>query len=124
MNSRFNTLGWDIDLPKSWESNRLKWISKIENSGIWGEEFEFKESISIPIPTTAQLTADGKWLQNQMQDRHITKDEWEKYKCITGDIVVVKSSGSSANIITGKCGYIDKDESENFSFSNFLLSVF
>jgi len=114
---------WIGEIPSGWEINRLKWISLIENSGIWGEDEEFPNSINVPIPTTGQLSIEGEWYYDKMNLRHLSIEDWEKYKCIEGDIIVVKSSGSSTNIITGKCGFISKEDSEKFSFSNFLLRV-
>jgi type I restriction enzyme S subunit len=111
------------EVPKEWEISRLKWISDIENSGVWGEDNEFENSILVPIPTTGQLSTEGIWNYDKMNLRYLTKNEWEKYKCIEGDIVVVKSSGSSTNIITGKCGFINSSDNEKFGFSNFLLRV-
>ena len=110
-------------IPSHWNSNRLKWITEIENSGIWGEDNEFTDSLKIPIPTTGQLSIEGKWFYDKMNLRYLSFDQWEKYKCIEGDIIIVKSSGSSKNIITGKCGYITNEDSEKFCFSNFLLRV-
>jgi type I restriction enzyme S subunit len=114
---------WIGEIPKGWEVKRLKWVTEIENSGIWGEDEEFPNSISVPIPTTGQLSIEGEWYYDKMNLRHLSSEDWEKYKCIGGDIVVVKSSGSSTNIITGKCGFISKEDSEKFGFSNFLLRV-
>jgi type I restriction enzyme S subunit len=114
---------WIGEIPKNWSLKRLKWVTKIENSGIWGEDEEFENSIKVPIPTTGQLSIDGEWYYDKMNLRHLSLEDWEKYKCVEGDIVVVKSSGSSTNIITGKSGYISKENSSKFGFSNFLLRV-
>jgi type I restriction enzyme S subunit len=114
---------WIGDIPFEWSIIRLKWITEIENSGVWGEDYEFSNSINVPIPTTGQLSIEGKWNYEKMNLRFLSSDEWNRYKCIEGDIVVVKSSGSSSNIITGKCGYISNEDSEKFGFSNFLLRV-
>lgn len=114
---------WIGDIPNEWTISRLKWITNIENSGVWGEDNEFTNSVSVPIPTTGQLSIDGKWFYDKMNLRHLSINEWNKYKCIEGDIVVVKSSGSSTNIITGKCGFISNEDTEKFGFSNFLLRV-
>ena len=114
---------WIGEIPKNWSVKRLKWITEVENSGIWGEDEEFSNSVNVPIPTTGQLSIDGEWYYDKMNLRNLSLQEWVKYKCIEGDIVVVKSSGSSTNIITGKCGYISKEDSEKFGFSNFLLRV-
>ena len=114
---------WIGEIPSGWSTNRLKWVSQIENSGVWGEDDEFPNSINVPIPTTGQLSIDGEWYYDKMNLRNLSNDEWNKYKCIEGDIVVVKSSGSSTNIITGKCGFISEEDSEKFGFSNFLMRV-
>jgi type I restriction enzyme S subunit len=116
-------LEWIGEIPSHWYTNRLKWISQVENSGVWGEDDEFQNSVNVPIPTTGQLSIDGEWYYDKMNLRNLTVLEWDKYKCIEGDIVVVKSSGSSTNIITGKCGFITEKDSEKFGFSNFLMRV-
>jgi len=114
---------WIGEIPTHWETNRLKWVSQIENSGVWGEDDEFPNSVNVPIPTTGQLSIEGEWYYDKMNKRNLSFDEWNKYKCVEGDIVVVKSSGSSTNIITGKCGFISKEDSGKFGFSNFLMRV-
>lgn len=86
---------WIDKIPSHWKINRLQWVSSIENSGVWGEDEEFENCVSVPIPTTGQLTLEGEWIYNKMNVRNLKRDEWEKYKCVEGDIVVVKSSGSS-----------------------------
>ena len=116
-------LEWIGEIPTHWSTDRLKWVSEIENSGVWGEDNEFPNSVNVPIPTTGQLSIDGEWYYDKMNLRNLSNDEWNKYKCIVGDIVVVKSSGSSTNIITGKCGFISEEDSEKFGFSNFLMRV-
>lgn len=114
---------WIGRIPSGWSTNRLKWISQIDNSGVWGEDDEYPNSINVPIPTTGQLSIDGDWYYEKMNLRNLSNDEWNKYKCIEGDILVVKSSGSSTNIITGKCGFISEEDSEKFGFSNFMMRV-
>jgi type I restriction enzyme S subunit len=54
--------------------------------------------------------------------RGFSASERTKYECRAGDILVVKSSGSAANIISGKAGYVRKD-TPKFIFSNFLLRL-
>jgi len=44
------------------------------------------------------------------------------YKCRPGEIIVVKSSGSVSNVVTGKAALVTQ-EMPTFSFSNFLLRV-
>jgi type I restriction enzyme S subunit len=114
---------WITVIPSHWELKKLKSISIIENSGVWGEDDDKTNLIPVKIPTTAQLSIDGRWDLDNMNTRYLTEKDWEKYCSITGDIIVVKSSGSSSNIITGKCGYISESLNRKFSFSNFLMRV-
>ena len=114
---------WIGEIPSHWECKRLQHISEIENSGVWGEDESFEDSITLPIPTTGQLTIEGNWIYDKMSKRHLTISELQNYRCKEGDIVVVKSSGSSTNIITGKCGYINSTDSGKFGFGNFLMRV-
>ena len=57
---------WIGEIPSNWGTNRLKWISHIENSGTWGEDNEFTNSVNVPIPTTGQLSIDGEWYYEKM----------------------------------------------------------
>jgi type I restriction enzyme S subunit len=110
-------------VPLEWETRRLKEIAKIENSGIWGKDDQSKGLFSVKVPTTGDLSIDGKWLKDKMEVRWLTKIEKQTYLCRYGDIVVVKSSGSADNIISGKAGYIDSDEDGEIAFGNFLLRL-
>ena len=64
----------------------------------------------------------GEWYWEKMDNRFFTKDEYRKFKNIYGDIVVVKSSGSSTNIISGKAGFVSEKEVGTV-FGNFLLRI-
>ena len=108
-------------VPSSWKLTPLKYTGEIENSGIWGEDEPFENSISLKVPTTRNISADGKFDVEAMKVRHIAVHEYKKYICKIGDIVIVKSSGSSDNVISGKCGYVDSND--EFSFGNFLMRI-
>ena len=114
---------WIGEIPSHWSVKRLQWISNIENSGVWGEDDPFEGANEVPIPTTAQLSIEGRWDYDGMAVRYLSDEEKDKYLCRVGDIIVVKSSGSATNIITGKCGYIGEGDNRKFGFSNFLLRV-
>ena len=109
------------EIPKGWRLIKLKYVSQIDNSGVWGEEQGMLD-IDTPVSTTAHLTRDGNWLIEQMPIRSFSKADYEYYSGKNGDIIIVKSSGSATNIITGKAGFID-DFSEGIIFSNFLMRV-
>ncbi len=114
---------WIGEIPRHWSVKRLQYISEIENSGVWGEDEPFEGAFGIPIPTTAQLSPEGRWNYDGMTIRYLSEEEKDRYLCKVGDVVVVKSSGSATNIITGKCGYINETDDGKFGFSNFLLRV-
>ena len=54
-----------------------------------------------------------------MPRRGFTSEEVDRFCCKPGDILVVKSSGSAANVISGKCGIVGPD-TPPFVYSNFL----
>ena len=112
---------WIGAIPKAWHLTKLKYVAQIDNSGLWGEEQGMLD-IDAPVSTTAHLTRDGDWLIKQMPIRSFSKADYEYYSGKNGDIIIVKSSGSATNIITGKAGFID-NLSQGVVFSNFLMRV-
>ena len=108
-------------IPKAWHLTKLKYVSQIDNSGLWGEEQGLLD-IDASVSTTAHLTRDGDWLIEEMPTRSFSKTDYEYYSGKNGDIIIVKSSGSATNIITGKAGFIDH-LSKGMVFSNFLMRV-
>ena len=109
------------EIPKTWHLAKLKYVVQIDNSGLWGEEQGILD-IDAPVSTTAHLTRDGDWLIEQMPIRSFSKADYEYYSGKNEDIIVVKSSGSATNIITGKAGFVD-NHSKGIVFSNFLMRV-
>ena len=109
------------EIPKTWHLTKLKYIARIDNSGLWGEEQGILD-IDAPVSTTAHLTRDGDWLIEQMPIRSFSKADYEYYSGKNEEIIIVKSSGSATNIITGKAGFIDNC-SKGIVFSNFLMRV-
>ncbi len=108
-------------VPQAWELVKMKHVAQIDNSGVWGEDQGILE-FDVPVSTTAHLTTDGDWLIEKMPIRSFSKADHDYYSVKDGDIIVVKSSGSATNIITGKAGYID-NRSMSIVFSNFLMRV-
>ena len=106
-------------LPQNWRLIPLKYLGLTENSGVWGEEDYFDSSEEVKISTTRNILKDGTFDEKGMNTRYITKKEKKKYLCQSGDIVIVKSSGSGDNIVSGKCGIVSKNH--NFCFGNFLM---
>jgi len=121
-NSRHKPSGidWLGDIPAGWKVRKLKYLSRIDTSGIFGDEMV--GDIEAKLVTTGQLSMSGKWHWEKMENRFFTKDEYKKFKNIYGDIVVVKSSGSSTNIVSGKAGFVSEKEVGTV-FGNFLLRI-
>jgi len=109
---------WTGQIPEHWEELPLRRVATCENGGSYGHE---PSSIleTIPVATTAQIDRDGTFDVERMPLRGFTSHEAARYACKPGDILVVKSSGSAANVISGKCGIV-RDSTPRFVFSNFL----
>jgi type I restriction enzyme S subunit len=110
---------WLGEVPDHWEELPLKRIARFENTGSWGHD---AGEVEVPVATTAQIDRDGNFKVDAMPHRFFSSAEATRYTCTAGDILVVKSSGSMANVISGKCGII-RAGIEPFVFSNFLLRV-
>jgi type I restriction enzyme S subunit len=112
---------WLSAIPASWDQIPLKYLVDSDNSGIWGEEEGILEK-NIPVSTTAHIDKDGNLDFDEMPIRSVSLSDYNHYKCIPGDIIVVKSSGSGTNIITGKSALV-LEGMPDFSFGNFLLRL-
>ena len=112
---------WLGDVPEHWEAVPLKRISSLDNSGSYGSEPEQGEQV-LPVATTAQIDSAGNFSVERMPLRGFSTSEAQRYVCRAGDILIVKSSGSIFNVISGKAGII-RPETPEFSFSNFLLRI-
>ena len=113
---------WVGEIPENWRIKPLKSVCLITNSGVWGgEPHELISGSLMPVATTAQISPDGRFLVQAMQVRSLTPLELKAGGTSKGDIVVVKSSGSADNIISGKAGYVR--EAGLFCFGNFLMRL-
>jgi len=112
---------WNRVMPSDWTLMPLKHLVICDNTGIWGEEPGTLD-IDIPISTTAHLTRKNEFLFEMMPIRSLSTPDWHKYMCKPGDIIVVKSSGSADNIMSGKAVLVAEGDPD-FTFSNFLLRL-
>jgi type I restriction enzyme S subunit len=113
-------IDWLGDIPIGWEARKLKYISHTDTSGIFGDEMV--GDVEAKLVTTGQLSMSGEWYWEKMESRFFSKSEYKKFKNIYGDVVVVKSSGSSTNIVSGKAGFVSEKEVGTV-FGNFLLRI-
>lgn len=112
---------WIQELPLGWDAIPVKFVAKIDNSGVWGDEPEGCDE-PIPVLRTSDIDANGNMNIEGAALRCLSSEEMERYVCQKGDIVVVKSSGSATNVITGKAALVQGDEGI-LSFSNFMLRI-
>ena len=112
---------WLGDVPEHWSVKPLKYLAGIDSCGSYGVEPDGAEFV-LPVATTAQIDTAGQFAVERMPLRGFTPLEVQRYGCSAGDILVVKSSGSATNIISGKVGLVD-ELTPSFVFSNFLMRV-
>ncbi len=112
---------WLDHVPTNWIVKKLKYVSQITPSGVWGEDL-VDETRGCRVITTANIDSRGIIFTDGMTVRSMSCQELELGSCIAGDIVVVKSSGSATNVISGKAGLV-KTEHLPICFSNFTLRV-
>jgi type I restriction enzyme S subunit len=112
---------WRGDVPEHWEVKPLKHVVSIDNSGSYGTEPDGAE-VTLPVATTAQIDREGRFHVSDMPARGFSQPEVDRYGCRDGDLLIVKSSGSATNIISGKVGLVDAS-TPRFVFSNFLMRV-
>ncbi len=112
---------WLGKVPAHWVELHLKRIARIDNSGSYGEEPESSDRV-LAVATTAQIDTEGHFAVDEMPLRGFSQKDANRFRCRQGDILVVKSSGSISNVISGKTGIVNANTPE-FVFSNFLLRV-
>ncbi|MGQ4808442.1 hypothetical protein NKDENANG_01825 [Candidatus Entotheonellaceae bacterium PAL068K] len=118
---RYRGLEWLGDLPAPWVVTRLKFVSQIAASGVWGED-PVSEADGARVATTATIDRQGNINTAGMPIRALSQRELEIGQCQPGDLIVVKSSGSATNVVSGKAGLV-KENHLPISFSNFTLRV-
>src|SRR5690554_5184487 len=96
-------------------------MAEVEHCSTYGKDPEESQNL-MPVATTEQIDALGHFMTAKMSLRSFTSEELRRYACSSGDILVVKSSGSAENIISGKAGIVRAD-TPRFVVSNFLMRL-
>ena len=120
--TRFRPTGipWIPEVPEHWEVGLGKRIYSTNDSGVWGSE-PTGENDTIVLRSTEQ-DIEGKLQIISPASRHLSKDEIKQALLLEGDLIITKSSGSSAHI--GKTSIIDEPTSSlRCCFSNFLQRI-
>lgn len=94
---------------------RLKFALSANDGGAWGEEPDADSG--TPVLRSTDITVDGHINVSNPALRRLSSREIRSTKLHTGDILVVKSSGSSAHL--GKSGWAD-ERCSGMAFSNFV----
>ena len=116
---------WLGEIPEHWEQIKLKYISHIDSSGVWGDDPDAADGQTpgevIPVARVSDIGWNGEVVHEEMPPRYLGTDDVARYSCSPGDILVVKASGSANNIITGRSALVKKQR--QFAFGNFLLRI-
>ncbi|HUG67213.1 MAG TPA: restriction endonuclease subunit S [Pirellulaceae bacterium] len=108
-------------MTDSWRTISLENIAEIQTSGSWGDDPD-ESPETIPVIRTSDIDAIGNIRWERLPLRRIAGTIRQRYLCKDGDIIVVKSSGSHTNIVTGKCAFYQGNGAD-VGFTNFLLRV-
>jgi len=90
-------------------------------SGIWGEDPGVEE-VEVKAIKVSNIKEGGRVNYEDGTLRSINKKQYEHNRLRQGDIMVVKSSGSSTNVVSGKCALVEKDMA-GFVPVNFLMTL-
>lgn len=108
---------WLGEIPSSWGVSVMKWCILNNDGGVWGND-PTGENDTIVLRSTEQ-TVDGKWKIDNPALRKLTPKEKRSAFLKENDLLLTKSSGSSAHI--GKTTLVDKKIAElECCYSNFM----
>lgn len=112
---------WIGMVPEEWRVIKVKKILIANDGGLWGGDPLGDKNDKVVIRSTEQ-TIDGKWDIRIPAIRNLNISLREKYRIFPGDLLITKSSGSSAHI--GKTTLADSYfESHECYFSNFIQRI-
>lgn len=90
--------------------------------GAWGEDSEFENSTAVHVVGTSQISNEGLLNAKDAPIRYLSQRETIAL-CCEGDLLVVKSSGSAANIRSGKTAICPNELSGKIACANFLMRL-
>ena len=113
---------WIGRMPEHWNVYPIKSIILQNDGGIWGEDPDDNVNNTIVLRSTEQ-TVDGKWNIIEPAQRDLTSiSNADYYRCIEGDLLITKSSGSDLHI--GKTTIVDENiEKMKCCYSNFIQRI-
>jgi len=107
-----------------WPTKRLIDVCEHYFSGTWGEDsFNNGNVGNVFIVRVSDVKDDGIIDYNSLPLRYVVEEKIPKYQLQSGDLVVVKSSGSKKKIISGKTALFVEQKGKKILASNFVLAL-
>jgi type I restriction enzyme S subunit len=108
---------WYATTPTKWRNCRVKSAIDSFDSGVWGDD-PYDEDSATPVIRSNDVDERGEWRVTTPAMRLLSPGERKKARLLCGDLVIVKSSGSSIHI--GKTAVVTPEiEDLECCFSNF-----
>ena len=104
-----------------WPTKKLGEVCECYFSGIWGENPDNKGNVFVV--RVSDVKEDGIIDYDKLPLRYVEEEKIPKYQLQTGDLVVVKSSGSKKKIISGKTAMFIDQKGRKILASNFVLAL-
>ena len=97
-------------------------VIEFSDSGIWGAD-SVDPNVEPRVFRVSDFDGDFKLNYASTPHRAIADDKLVKFRLRRGDILVVKSSGSANQVVSGRVAVFDTDNEQAFAASNFLLRL-
>ena len=101
---------------------RVEELVEFSDSGIWGDESVEPES-DFQVFRVSDFSGDFRLNYQSAPHRSIPDNKKDKFRLHNGDLLVVKSSGSAKQVVSGRVAVFRSHDSQCFAASNFLLRL-
>lgn len=95
---------------------------EFSDSGIWGDD-SVDADVEPLVFRVSDFEGDFCLNYSSAPPRAIPANRLTKFRLRKGDILVVKSSGSAKQVVSGRVAVFDTDSDRSFAASNFLLRL-
>jgi type I restriction enzyme, S subunit len=101
---------------------RLPDVIEFSDSGIWGDD-SIDPEVEPRVFRVSDFNGDFRLDYSSAPPRSITPDKLAKFQLRRGDILVVKSSGSANQVVSGRIAVFDPDSQQAYAASNFTMRL-
>ncbi len=101
---------------------KLPDVIEFSDSGIWGGN-SVDADVEPRVFRVSDFDGDFKLDHTSAPSRAIAPDKIAKFQLRRGDILVVKSSGSANQVVSGRVAVFNTDGDQAFAASNFLIRL-